>query len=206
MHPITAKTVSVALHPALIPTYLFAIVLFLSSLVPIQILDKLAFLSLVFLLTFGLPVLSIFYFLKAKVISSVSMPTRKERIIPFLLISVLYIVITFLLLYHQPIFHLLGLIMLGISAVLVAVSVLTFTYKVSVHSAGVSGGLGILMGLQYRYQYQDFLYPILLFILLTGIVVSARLALQAHTPLELIAGIGLGFGVTFGLLIFCVTV
>lgn len=201
MHSTTAKIVSIVLHPALIPTYVFTVVLFLSSLVPIQISNKLAFLSMVFLLTFVLPVLSIFYFLKTKLISSVSMPKREERLIPFWVISLLYVFVTFLLL-CQPIFHLLGLIMLGISIVLVAVNVITFTYKVSVHSAGVSGGLGILMGLQYRYPSQDFLYPILLFILLTGIVMSARLALQAHTPLELIVGLGLGFCVTFFVVLF----
>ncbi len=161
---------------------------------------------MIFLFTFVLPVLSIFYFWKAKYISSVSMPKREERIIPFLGIAVLYVLITLVLFYWQPIFHLLGLLMSGISLVLVAVNAITFFYKVSVHSAGVSGGLGILMGLQYRYPSQYFLYPILLFIMLAGIVVSARLALQAHTPLELIAGFGLGFGLAFSLLCFGVTV
>lgn len=202
MHPTTAKTVSVVLHPALIPTYVFAIVLFCSSLVPLQISGKLAFLSTIFLLTFVLPVLSIFCFLQIKLISSVSMPKREERLIPFLVITILYVFTTFALLYYWNISHLLGLVMLGISVVLVGVNMVTFTYKISVHSAGVSGGLGILMGLQYRYPHQDFLYPILFFVLLAGIVTSARLALQAHTPLELVAGLGLGFSVTSFVLLF----
>jgi membrane-associated phospholipid phosphatase len=42
------------------------------------------------------------------------------------------------------------------------------------------------------------LYPIILWIFLLGLVVSARLALEAHTFDELIAGVlvGLGFPIT----------
>jgi len=202
MHPTTAKVISVVLHPALIPTYLFVILLFSTSIVPYQNEQKWLFLGAIFFFTFLCPVLGFFYFLKAKYISSMSMPDRDERVAPFVFVSLLYLLITYVLFKLPLTFDILGLIMLAISFVLVLVSAITLVHKVSVHAAGVSGGLGIFLGLQYKYEHEDFLYPVLLFILLVGVVMSARLALKAHTSTELITGASLGLLTTFGVLLF----
>lgn len=200
MRPKNAIVVSAVLHPALIPTYLFVILLFGTSIVPYQHGHKWILLGIVFLLTFILPVLGIFSFLKAKVISAIDIPNREERIMPFLFVSVLYVFITYLFFKLPPIFDILGLLMLGMSLVLVLVSAITLVHKISVHAAGVSGGLGTLLGLQHRYTDEDFLYPVLLFVLLLGVVMSARLSLKAHTFSELMSGFGVGLLVTFGVL------
>ncbi len=202
MHQTVAKIISIVLHPALMPTYLFAILLFFTRLVPYQLSHKLAFLGMIFLQTFICPVLSFFCFLKSKQISSVSIPKREERITPFLAITFLYVLVTYLLFYYLHIFSLLGWVMLNITAVLTAISVITFKHKISVHSAGVSGSLGMLLCLQWQYPNEDFLYFVLLFILLLGTVMSARLALKAHTPTELITGFALGFGIVFSIFYF----
>ncbi|TAH22482.1 MAG: hypothetical protein EAZ08_00995 [Cytophagales bacterium] len=201
MHQKIAKIISAVLHPALIPTYLFAFLLFDTSIVPYHE-HKWMLLGIVFLFTFVFPVLSFFSFLKAKIISAIDIPNREERIKPFLLMSLLYVFITYLFFRLSPIFDVLTLMMLGISFVLVLVTLITFVHKISVHAAGVSGGLGTLLGLQYKYAHEDFLYPVLFFVLLTGIVMSARLSLKAHTLSELMNGFSLGLLITFGVLAF----
>lgn len=197
MHFIFAKMVSAVLHPALIPTYLFAILLFFSAVIPYQLSEKLMFLGIIFLLTFVFPVLCFFFFFKAKLISSIEIPKREERIFPFLVITIFYILVTYGLFYYFPIVSLLGEVMLGITIVLIVVSITTFFYKISVHGAGVSGGLGALSALQYGSPSEDLSYPILLFVLLVCITAYARLALKAHTAWEVVAGVGVGFTITF---------
>jgi hypothetical protein len=195
----TARLISILLHPALIPTYIFSFIFFFSpSLIAYKSEQKLALLAMIFLLTFIFPVLSLFIYYKLRLISSLSIVNRQERILPFLTISIFYLVITYFFSMQPHIFALIGQVMLGITLVVVAVSITTFFYKISVHSAGVGGAVSILMGLQYLYPQEYFLYPIILWIFLLGLVVSARLALEAHTFDELIAGVlvGLGFPIT----------
>jgi hypothetical protein len=203
MHLTIARAISIVLHPALIPTYLFAIVFFsVPSLVPYKTEQKEALLVMIFLLTFAFPSLSILVYYKLKMISSLSIENRNERVLPFLTISIFYIIITYFFFTQSHIFPLVSWIMLGITLVVGFVTVLTFFYKISVHSAGASGGVGILLGLQLQYPSESFLYPVLLFVFLTGLVASARLALKAHTFEELIAGVLAGIGLTFTVLYF----
>lgn len=195
MHANTARLISVLLHPALIPTYVFSFIFFFSpSLIAYKSEQKLALLAMIFLLTFIFPVLSLFIYYKLRLISSLSIVNRQERILPFLTISIFYLVITYFFSTQPHIFSLVGQVMLGITLVVVAIAIATFFYKISVHSAGVGGAVSILMGLQYLYPQEYFLYPIILWIFLLGLVVSARLALEAHTFDELIVGVLVGLG------------
>ncbi|SFF27504.1 hypothetical protein [Thermoflexibacter ruber] len=195
MHANTARLISVLLHPALIPTYVFSVIFFFApSLIAYKSEQKLALLAMIFLLTFIFPVLSLFIYYKLRLISSLSIVNRQERILPFLTISIFYLVITYFFSTQPHIFSLVGQVMLGITLVVVAVAIATFFYKISVHSAGVGGAVSILMGLQYLYPQEYFLYPIILWIFLLGLVMSARLALEAHTFDELIAGVLVGLG------------
>jgi len=74
----------------------------------------------------------------------------------------------------------------------------TYT-KVSIHSASFSGSLGLFIGMHLYYQEFDLFYPILATILLLGVVMSARLALQVHSPAQLLTGLLVGFGICFGM-------
>lgn len=189
----TARLISILLHPALIPTYVFSFIFFFStSLIAYESEQKLALLAMIFLLTFVFPVLSLFIYHKLGLISSLSIATRQERILPFLTISIFYLVITYFFSVQPHIFSLIGQVMLGMTLVVVAITIVTFFYKISVHSAGVGGAVSILMGLQYLYPQEYFLYPIILWIFLLGLVLSARLALEAHTFDELIVGVLVG--------------
>ncbi|MCU0390359.1 MAG: hypothetical protein MUE81_04515 [Thermoflexibacter sp.] len=198
MHQTLAKVISYIFHPALIPTYVFSIIFFFApSLISYKPEQKLMLLTMIFLLTFVLPSMSIYIYYKLNMISSLAITERKERVVPFLTISLFYLIMCHFF-YTQPhIFPLMAWVMLGITLVVGLITVLTFFFKVSVHSAGVSGGIGVLLGLQYLYPNENFLYPILFFVFLTGLVASARLALNAHSYQELIAGSVIGISLTF---------
>ena len=157
------------------------------------------FALLIFISTFVFPVLNILFFKLFGSIQSLSMPTREERVIPFLFIAVLYGVITYLF-YSKfrvgladSIFKMLVIINL----LVITSSLITFFYKVSVHSLGIWGLVGILVPFNRMTENGELLYPTLGLIVIAGFVMSARLQLQAHRPREILVGALSGFGVGF---------
>ena len=76
--------------------------------------------------------------------------------------------------------------MIIIAALVVAAAILTFFLKVSVHSLAMGGWIGILLPL-VRFSPQ-LLWPTAAVIAITGLVISSRLILNAHTLRETMIG------------------
>lgn len=132
------------------------------------------------------------------------MPEREERIKPFLLIVMLYAVFTYLLYSKTRLGigdNLFNLILI-IDALVLASFVITFFYKVSIHSLGVWGVIGMLLPLNKVAEDGSLFMPTLVAVVLAGLIMSARLQLNAHTPREVLIGslTGLSIGF-FGILI-----
>ncbi len=157
------------------------------------------FALLIFISTFVFPVLNILFFKLFGSIQSLSMPTREERVIPFVFIAILYGVITYLFYskfrvgFADSIFKLLVIINL----LVIASALITFFYKVSVHSLGIWGLVGILIPFNRMTENAELLYPTLVLIVIAGLVMSARLQLQAHRPREILVGAVAGFSTSF---------
>jgi membrane-associated phospholipid phosphatase len=58
------------------------------------------------------------------------------------------------------------------------------------------------VGIEYWYPFYDLLYPVIVSVILTGVVMSSRLRLNEHRPAEVYAGALLGFFVCFFTLYF----
>ena len=69
-------------------------------------------------------------------------------------------------------------------------------WKISAHSIGIGGLAGLLVSICLRMGLYMPLY-ITVALLLCGIVASARLVLQVHTPAQVYLGLLLGFGVQY---------
>ena len=137
-------------------------------------------------------------------ISSFAMPGRKERLMPFVFISAIYVAVTYL-------FHLHGRMNLNdnflkfmviIDMLVVFATIATFFFKVSVHSVTAWGLIGILVPLNKNTDVSGLFYPTLIVIVLAGFIMAARLYLGTHTPREVMWGaiLGLATSVT-GMLI-----
>ena len=87
-------------------------------------------------------------------------------------------------------------IMLIATALAATATVATFFFKISVHSLAMGGALGIILPLN-KAADGELLVPAAGLIALAGIVMSARLYLQAHTLREVGYGAALGFLVGF---------
>src|SRR5687767_7061635 len=93
-----ARFISIVFHPLLIPTYSFTLLswLYPIGLEPIPPASHTVFLILIFIVTFALPILNISILKAFGFVRSYQMPTRTERVIPFMLVSIIYVAITYL--------------------------------------------------------------------------------------------------------------
>ena len=200
-----ARIVSVLFHPLLLATYLFGLFAFMlpSAFSPLKEDGHFKFVLLIFCVTFLLPALNIGLFKAFGTIKSFTMDDRRDRIIPFAFMAVLYCAITYLFYSRTRIGihdNLLKFLLI-IDVLVVVATVVTMFYKVSVHAMGVWGIVGILLPLNKVVEDGTLFYPMLASIVIAGVVMTSRLQLNAHTPREVMIGSILGLVSSFGTIV-----
>jgi membrane-associated phospholipid phosphatase len=197
-----AYAISVVFHPLLLSTYLVLLLGYLFP--PMLMLPKAKlpiFAAVVFSLTFLLPVLNLWIFKQFNIISSLSLSERRERIIPFFFIAIIYILVAAMFFFRINLSINFSKISIITASLVVVTSLLTFVYKVSVHSISIWGAVGILLPL-CKPAGQGLVYATIALIFLSGAVMASRLQLNAHTPRQVLVGSVLGFTIGFaGMLI-----
>lgn len=191
-----ARLISIVFHPLFMPTYFFSLLaLTLPQLLePIVPTLQRKFILFVFLVTAILPLLNVGIFKVFGTIGSFAMPYRRERLLPFVFISLIYVVVTYL-------FHLHARMNLNdnflkfmviIDLLVIFATLATFFFKVSVHSVSVWGLIGILVPLNKITEVNSIFYPTVGLIALAGFIMAARLETGAHNPREVMWGAVLG--------------
>jgi cation transport ATPase len=203
---ILARIISIIFHPLLLATYLFGMLSMVlpAALDPLKEDGHLNFIFLIFCVTFLFPALNVGIFKTFGSVKTLAMKDRHERIVPFSFITILYVVVTYLFYTRTRIGfndNLLKFLIIMDALVLVG-TLVTYFYKVSVHSLGICGLVGILLPLNNISEDGGLFYPTLAAIVVAGVVMSARLQLNAHTPREVMVGGVLGFMTGFGLMFF----
>jgi len=196
-----ARVISIVFHPLLLTTYLFALLSFAfpSALFPFTTASRWWLISFIFVLTVLLPAINIFFLRALNTISSWTMEDRRERIRPFFLITIIYCLVTYVfsvktrLSTSDSMFKL----FLIIDCLVIAATVITFMYKISIHSLGISGIAGILIPLNWTAEDNALFIPTIIVIVLAGIVMSSRLQLHSHTTREVWVGGLTGFVMGF---------
>jgi membrane-associated phospholipid phosphatase len=201
-----SRIISVLFHPLLLATYLFGLLAFVFpvALDPLKEEGQLNFIFLIFCVTFLFPALNVGIFRTFGSIRTLAMTDRHERIIPFSFITILYIVVTYLFYSRTRIGvedNLLKFLIV-IDALALVGTIATYFYKVSMHSLGICGLIGILLPLNKISEQNALFYPTVITIALAGVVMSARLQLNVHTPREVMIGGILGFTTSFILMFF----
>jgi hypothetical protein len=157
----------------------------------------LGFLALIFLVTFILPAINLFIFKIFGTIQSLTMEERKDRVVPFIFITILYGVMTYL---FQSNFRIginesLFKFLLIVDFLVLVSTIITLFYRVSIHSISICGLIGILLPLSKISEESMLLYISIGLIAVAGIVMSARLKLNSHTPREILVGAVMGYSV-----------
>lgn len=184
-----ASLLSYLLHPVFMPSY--AVYLLLNNSV-FKINEKIGWLiyALVFLNTCLLPVFATLLLKKFGLVSSIQIDQQSERTNPYF-ISFLFFAGTWWLLSKAPLPPIVAQLMLGASIAIVLTGIINLKMKISAHMVGIGGltGAFLVVGLT---GFQDFSIFVIGGILLAGVLGWARLALNAHKPVEIYSGFLLG--------------
>lgn len=186
------------------PTFVFGVLLFqVPNVLGVDVFSatlRLSLLVLIFIGTFGVPALLIYYLYRSGYVRTLQLTTLTDRRVPFFLTALVYTFLTFLFAFRMELISTIApeiAVLLGsISLSILLVGLISLYWQISAHSVGISGVVGIIAGIMLKFSQTDLFFPLLLSVLLTGFVGSARLKLNAHTPAQIGAGVVLGLSVS----------
>lgn len=163
--------------------------------------ERVLFVSgLFFLLTFAIPALSAFMMHRAGAIRNMEMPERNDRLVPQLFTAAMYLVVFFML-GDKGLPSFIRLFILGSVVVQLIAAAVTLWWKISLHLIGLGGLCGGMLAGMFT-ENNGAVWPIAVAFLISGLVASARLQLEAHNRNQLYVGYLTGFVILF-LAIFC---
>lgn len=165
---------------------------------PIPYDEILGFIGVVFLTTFVIPAISIYFLKVTKRISSLELTRREERVLPFLTITGFYGITTYLLIKKIHISDQLSVMMFAVTILIGLILLISMRYKISVHAAGIWGTFGVFSAFAIKYLTTGSAFYLVGLVLVAGIVSYSRLYLEKHTSDEVWLGTILGFIVCFG--------
>ena len=155
---------------------------------PIQY--KLIVLGVVYCFTILMPTLTIFLFRKINGFSPEDLGERKRRFMPFLLTITSYVFC--LVMMHRPNipWYMTGIILAALIMMVICI-VVNLKWKLSEHMAGVGAIVGGLVSFSALFGYNP-VWWLCLFILIAGVLGTARIILQHHTLGEVLVGFAVG--------------
>lgn len=114
-----------------------------------------------------------------------------DRVLP-LLFSALFYYIGFYLFRNLNIMPVVKLFLISSSLVIIVLLIISFRWKISIHLASIGGIIGLLLAVSFRTGTNPLLLVTGAF-LVAGIVGTARIYLEKHNLIQVVAGFMLGF-------------
>jgi len=195
---ILALIVSVVFQPLVVPTLVFGLIFFVvpeSTSLPTEF--KIRIFYLVVLSTLVIPIITIFGLRLSGTLKSLYMETIQDRVIPFSITSIYYLLTSYFLYDKSELDPILWKSLGIITFAILVLTFVTFFWKMSAHMTGMGGLMAVVLVLGFKFPTFKVLYPLLSSIMLTGVVGTSRLYLTAHRPIEIYVGLIFGFIVCF---------
>ena len=205
---LTANAISWIFQPLLMLTYMLILLLLVNPyLFGVNgVNDSRILILQVFITTFLLPGFAIFMMWRLKLIKTVEMRDKQDRTGPFIATGVFYLWTFRSALADSNIPTAFLIAILGATLGLFACFFVNIFFKISLHATGVGGFLVMVLITMWLYSYGSFTVnlPIvgsseisinlvlMLSLLITGLVGTARLILHAHSPKEIYTGFAMG--------------
>ena len=186
-----ARMVSAVFTPFSIPFLAFLILFLFSylSIMPIQY--KLIVLGIVYCFTIMIPVLAIFIFKKINGFSAQELGERKKRYVPFFLTITSYVFCLLMMNRLNIPWYMSGIILAALIMMVICI-VVNLKWKLSEHMAGAGAVIGGLVAFSALFGYNP-VWWLCLFILVAGVLGTARIILGPHTLGEVMGGFAVGF-------------
>ena len=188
------QLISIILHPIFMPLISFRITLLVIPSLSFALSQNqqliygiIIFSSIIF------PLLSIFWLIQNGKVSSLEIINHKERSLP-LFKTVVWMSLGYYLLqnllFYTPV---LKAELLGAIIIILVATIISKFWKISLHLLGIGGVVGVFIALQIIYG--DFLYHIIFFILLSGLLGVVRIKQKAHNNTQVYVGFLVGLSV-----------
>ena len=181
---------SYILHPIFISMYATLFYLFCKN-DAFSNQEKYYVLFQILIITILVPILFFLLLRSTGNVKSVMLPETSQRRIPLVLQCFLYILLVkrsiVIVRYPELHFFFLGALFSTILALICSL----FKIKASLHMLAISGFTIFAIGLNMHLQLQNPYWAAFL-ILMTGVVASSRLEMEAHTPKEILIGLLIG--------------
>jgi hypothetical protein len=166
--------------------------------------EKRALLTLMMMVLYTavIPMISVLLMVALNMVSSIMMEEKSERIGPLLLVMVLYFWVYYNLSNSNDVPTIFSTFLLGVVIALALAFVINVLDKISLHTVGMGGLVGMLMITMGLFGANGIVvggYTVGLGVLLiigvviAGLVGTARLALGAHDKVQIYAGYLVGF-------------
>lgn len=220
----SAQLISFVLHPLMVPTYMLIILMlvnpFAFSVSSIGDMSSRLLLIRLFLSTFFIPVFAVMMLRFLGLVKSIELKDQDERIGPYIITGIFYLWMFRNFLSDSQIPTIYASFLLGATIALFVAFFINIFSKISAHTVGMGGLLAmVLITWMTYFDYQAFVvdlpllgrYQISLFalfvstIFLSGMVGTARLALNAHDQQDVYGGYLIGFAaqlIAYRILIF----
>ena len=186
----TARVISAIFTPFSIPFLAFLILFLFSYLRIMPIQYKLIVLGVVYCFTILMPTLTIFLFRKINGFSPEDLGERKRRFMPFLLTITSYVFCLVMMHRLNIPWYMTGIILAALIMMVICI-VVNLKWKLSEHMASVGAIVGGLVSFSALFGYNP-VWWLCLFILIAGVLGTARIILQHHTLGEVLVGFAVG--------------
>ena len=188
------QLISILLHPMFMPLLALHLTLLVLPSLAFTISQNLVLIyGILVFSTMVLPLVSIFWLMRKEKVSSLEMSNHKERSLP-LFKTVIWMSFGYYLLqnllFYTPI---LKAELLGAIIIILIAAIISKFWKISLHLLGVGGVVGVFIALQIIHG--NFLYLLILFIMLSGLLGVARIKQKAHNYAQVYAGFLVGLSV-----------
>lgn len=186
----TARVVSALFTPFSIPFVAFLILFIFSYLRIMPVAYKLVVLGVVCCFTILMPMLTIFLFRKINGFSPAEAAERKRRYVPFILTIISYLFCLYMMRRLNIPWYMTGIILAALVMMVICI-VLNLRWKLSEHMAGAGAVVGGLVTFSELFGYNP-VWWLCLFILIAGVLGTARIILRHHTTGEVMGGFAVG--------------
>ena len=190
-----ARITSIVFTPFSIPFLAFLVLFLFSYLRIMPILYKGIVLGIVYCFTILTPTITIFLFRKINGFARQELSERKKRYVPILLTIISYVFCLLMMRKLNIPWYMTGIIFVSLVISIICILV-NLKWKLSEHMAGMGGIIGGLVSFSALFSYNPVVW-LCLFILIAGILGSARIVLGHHTLGDVLSGFVVGLVCSF---------
>jgi len=184
---ILAKTVSIVFHPLFMPLYGLGIIFTAPTIMgflPVTV-KKILFL-IVLINNVFIPITLLPLFRMRNIISSYNIEDRSERSIPLFTTAIFYSITSYIVFRFQvPVF--LKSYFMASAILVVVLTIINFWWKISIHAAAAGAMTATVIVLAGK-MYAPLTLYLIAIIIISGLVLSSRLRLNAHNPAQVWSG------------------